>query len=218
MNRKLTAVVAAGLAVGLVAPATASAATKAPPNLIKDGGGESAVQKDQTGIMIVKVPGWTAVKGTGFTVVTYGSPEFLQKTDAGPKVRGKNFFSGGEVGPSPAGATQVVTLASYAKLIGKGKATFSLSGWFGGYEDQRDYSTLSVVWRNAKGAVVGKPKAIGDVTPQQRKDVTSLIARSETGTVPTSATTALITYKAVRLDGGYDDGYADNFSLTIVAK
>ena len=158
---------------------------------------------------------WTPVKGTGFTVVTYGSPEFIGKTDPGPKGRGHNFFAGGELGPSPAGATQVDSLKPYAALIAKGKAKFTLSGWFGGFSDQRDYATLTVVWENAKGVAVGKPKAIGDVTPGQRKDVTGLLLRSAKGTVPAGATQALLRLKLVRLDGGYDDGYADNLSLVI---
>jgi hypothetical protein len=214
---KRTTIVVVGLtSIGLVAPASAaSAGTKTPPNIIKDGGAEGAKQADLSGVTRVPVASWTPFPARGFTVVRYGSPEFLTKTGPGPKVRGKNFFAGGEYGPSPAGATQVDSLKPYLALIAKGKAKFTLSGWFGGFTGQRDYSTLSVVWKNAKGVVVGKPKPIGGVTDGQRKGITALVARSAKGTVPKSATQVLVTIKMVRLDGGYDDGYADNLSLVI---
>ena len=208
--------VAAVTSLGLLAPmAPASAATVKSPNLIKDSGGESAKQADKGGTTIVKVPFWTPVAGTGFTVVTYGSPDFIQKTDPGPKVRGHNFFSGGELGPSPAGATQVVALKPYLSWIKTGKAPFTLAGYFGGWASQRDYATLTVTWENAAGTKVGKATAIGDVTPGQRKNMTELLARSKAGLVPATATQALLKLKLVRLDGGYDDGYADNLSLIL---
>ena len=223
MTSKRTSIVVAGLTgltgLGLLGPAaSASAVTKTPPNVIKDGGAEGARQADLTGVARVPVASWTPFPGTGFTVVKYGSPEFLTATSPGPKVRGKNSFSGGEYGPSPAGATQVDSLTPYAGLIASGKARYTLSGWFGGFSSQRDYTTLAVVWENAKGVAVGKPKPIGGVTPGQRKDITALIARSATGTVPKGATQVLLTLKMVRLDGGYDDGYADNLSLVITKK
>jgi hypothetical protein len=215
MTRKRTAVLVAGVALGLLAPAAPASAAAKTVNIIKDSGGESAKQADVSGVTVVPVPLWTPFAGRGFTVVKYGSPEFITKAGPGPKSRGHNFFSGGERGPSPAGATQVDSLKPYLALITAGKAKFTLSGWFGGFADQRDYATLTVVWENAKGVAVGTPKVIGDVTHGQRKNVTGLLARSAKGTVPKAATQVLVTIKMVRLDGGYDDGYADNLSLVI---
>jgi hypothetical protein len=215
VTRKRTVVLTAGLTLGLLAPAAPATASTTPVNLIKDSGAESAKQADVSGVAVVPVAHWTPITGTGFTAVKYGSPEFITKTGPGPKSRGHNFFSGGERGPSPAGATQVDSLKTYVSLIAAGNAKFTLSGWFGGFADQRDYATLTVVWENAAGVAVGTPKAIGDVTPGQRKDVTGLLARSANGTVPKAATQALLRLKMVRLDGGYDDGYADNLSLVI---
>jgi hypothetical protein len=218
MARKHAAVLTAGMALVLLAPvAPASAAAKV-VNIIKDSGAESAKAVDPSGTTVVPVANWTPIKGTGFTAVKYGSPEFIAKTDPGPKSRGHNFFAGGEIGPSPAGATQVDSLKPYLGLIKSGKAKFTLGGWFGGFADQRDYTTLSVTWLNATGVVVGKSTAVGDVTPKQRKDVTDLLARSAKGTVPAAATQARLLIKMVRLDGGYDDGYADNLTLTIAKK
>ena len=142
----------------------------------------------------------------------------MPRPTPGPKPRGHNFFTGGEVGPSPAGATQVVALKAYTAWAAAGKAKFTLSGWFGGFSDQRDYSTLTVTWENAQGAVVGKPTVIGDVTHGQRKNLTGLLARSKSGSVPKAATQALLRLKMVRLDGGYDDGYADNLGLVLTKK
>ena len=217
VNRKLTAALTASLTLGLLAPALpASAAT--PVNIVKDSGAESAKPPGVDGVTVVPIAQWTPLKGTGFTAVKYGDPEFISKTGPGPKSRGHNFFSGGDIGLALAGATQVDTLKPYLALIRSGKAKFTLGGWFGGFEDQRDYTTLSVTWLNAAGVAVGKVTAIGDVTPGQRKDITGLLARSGKGTVPAAATQVRLLLKMVRLDGGYDDGYADNLVLTVASK
>jgi hypothetical protein len=195
--------------------ASALAATKVKSgNLIRDPGAESAKPVDQYG-GTVPVPAWTPLKGTAFTAVRYGAPDFIGVKDPGPKPRGHNFFAGGQTLVNPSGATQVDSLAKYVGLIKKGKAKFVLSGWFGGWANQRDYTTLTVTWENAAGAPVGKATVIGDVTAGQRKNVIGVFARHKNGVVPKAATQATIKIKMVRLDGGYDDGYADNLGLVL---
>lgn len=213
MTRKRTAVLVAGMALGLLAPMTPATAATKTVNIIRDSGAESAKPYGPYGAT-VPVPLWKPSQATGFTAVKYGTLYFITKNGPGPKSRGHNFFAGGD-GAGPYAATQVDSLTPYLALISSGKAKFTLSGWFGGYAYQRDYATLRVTWENAAGAAVGKPKPIGDVTAAQRKNITGLLARSTKGTVPTSATQALVTVKMVRVDGGYDDGYADNLSLVI---
>jgi hypothetical protein len=218
MTRKRSAVLTAGLVLGLLAPTTAAtAATAKSANLIKDPGAESAKPVGVAGGQ-VPVPRWTPLPGAQVTAVKYGTPDFIEKTSPGAKGHGHNFFAGAEGLPNTGGATQLVPLTTYQKWIATGKAKFTLSGWFGGWESQRDYATLTVIWQNAQGVAVGKATAIGDVTPHQRKNVTGLLARSKTGLVPKGATQALVKLKLVRLDGGYDDGYADNLGLVLTQK
>jgi hypothetical protein len=149
-----------------------------------------------------------------FTAVAYGTPGgFPTKNSPGPPNRGKNFFAGGCSG-SEASASQIDSLGPYAKLIGSGKAKFKLSAWLGGYSSQGDYATLTVVWLSAKGKKLGD-KTIGPVTPAQRKDVTGMLLRFASGKVPAAARKAELLLVMVREDGTYNDGYADNLSLTI---
>ncbi|MGH3407323.1 MAG: hypothetical protein ACRDRJ_33200, partial [Streptosporangiaceae bacterium] len=181
-------------------------------NLIKDSGAESAKPDSDGGK--VKVPGWKPAKGSRFTAVAYGAAGgFPASTSPGPKHRGKSFFAGGPSG-NTSGASQSDSLKADAKLIASGKAKFQLSGWLGGFSSQTDYATLTVTWRAAKGKALGHA-AIGPVTPAQRHDVTGMLHRAKSGTVPKGAAQAVITLHMVRRDGEYIDGYADSLSLTI---
>jgi hypothetical protein len=218
--RRVSAVVAGLTCLGLLAPAAVAQASTGTAvkvttshNLIRDPGAESAKPVGIAG-QVVTVPQWTPLKGAPLTAVKYGTPDFIEATDPSPKSRGHNFFAGAENG-TPAGGTQVDSLKPYVKVINAGKAKFALSGWFGGWESQRDYAVLLVTWENASGKPIGKSTAIGDVTPGQRKNATGLQSRSKSGTVPKGATQAVVELKQVRLDGGYDDGYADNLSLVV---
>lgn len=218
--RHATVAVVGLTCLGLLAPgASALAATKhvKSGNLIRDPGAESAKPVPSTGGGVVPVAAWTPLKGSAFTAVKYGTTNFIPAAAPAPKgkARGHNFFAGGQSLPNPSGATQVDSLTKYVGLIKTGKAKFTLSGWFGGWESQRDYTTLTVTWENAAGAVVGKPTVIGDVTPGQRKNVTGVFARHKAGVVPKGATQAMVKLKMQRLDGGYNDGYADNLGLVI---
>jgi hypothetical protein len=130
-----------------------------------------------------------------------------------PCTAARNFFAGGWSG-STANASQVDSLASYTKSISAGQAKFKLSAWLGGYSSQGDYATLTVTWEAASGAVLGHT-TIGPVTPAQRKDVTGMLLRSKTGKVPKTARKGRITLHMEREAGEYNDGYADNLSLTI---
>ena len=211
----VVAVAAAGLAA--FAPAVAQAASHSAArakvvNLIKDSGAESA-KPDSDGGM-VKVPAWKPAKGSQFTAVAYGAAGgFPASSSPGPKHRGKNFFAGGPSG-NTSGASQSDSLKAYAKAIGSGKAKFQLAGWLGGFSSQGDYATLTVTWTTAKGKALGHT-TIGPVTPSQRHNVTGMLHRAKSGTVPKGAAQAVVTLHMVRESGEYVDGYADNLSLTI---
>lgn len=226
----VVAVAAAGLAVaGLAAVAPAAALAASHPaagrpeashpaaktkvvNLIQDSGAESAKPDSDGGK--VKVPGWKPAKGSQFTAVAYGAAGgFPASSSPGPKHRGKNFFAGGPSGAT-SGASQSDSLKADAKLITSGKAKFRLAGWLGGFSSQADHATLTVTWTTAKGKALGHT-TIGPVTPTQRHNVTGMLHRFKSGTVPKGAVHAVVTLHMVRVDGSYVDGYADNLSLTI---
>jgi hypothetical protein len=199
----------------LALPGAASAVTAAPKNIILNPGAEAG--PGSTDGSTVPVPHWTVKKGGTFTAVQYGaSGGFPTSTDPGPKSRGKNFFAGGNSGKANTQmGTQTDSLKAYAGVIAAG-ATFTLGGYLGGYDSQTDNATVTVTWENSGGTTLGTA-TLGPVTKGQRHAKTGLLPLSLTGTVPAGSATALLTIKCVRHSGDYNDGYADNLSLTIVA-
>ncbi|HEY1737147.1 MAG TPA: phosphoesterase [Acidimicrobiia bacterium] len=184
----------------------------ASPNLIKNPGAEAG--PGGTG-STVNVPNWTRSTGKTLTAVKYGtSGGFPTTSSPGPSTRGKNFFAGGSDTKPTEIATQTISLATYAAKIKGGKVTATAAGWFGGFSSQTDNASLVVQFRNSSGVVVATITA-GPVTAAQRKSVTGMLQRTVTKAVPKTATTALVQLELKRLDGSYNDGYADNLSLTL---
>ena len=199
--------IAATMFVGGVA---AHAATS--PNLIKNPGAEAAA--GGTG-GTVNVPNWTRTTGKTLTAVKYGTPGGFPTTSSpGPSTRGKNFFAGGSDTGATEIATQTISLASFATKIKGGAVTATAAGWFGGFSSQTDNASLVVTFKNSSGAVVATMTA-GPVTAAQRKSVTGMLQRTVTHSVPKTATTASVQLVLKRLDGSYNDGYADNLSLNL---
>jgi len=162
---------------------------------------------------VVLVPGWT-VTGN-FTAVQYGAiGGFPLPTDPGPPVRGANFFAG-EYAHISSGS-QTIDISPWAGTIDSGAAGFDLSGWFGGWLDQRDYATLTVTFRDGVGGFLGN-FAVGGVSAADRGGITGLFYRSGSGMVPVGSRSADMLLEMVQMDGSYNDGYADNLSFEISA-
>jgi hypothetical protein len=199
----------------LVRPAnvnhTAAASSVLDVNLIVNGDAEGSpgVTNDTS----VQAPaGWKA--SPQFTVVQYGaSGGFPTLTDPGPTSRGKNFFAGGPNSPTST-ATQQIALPTALVASKRYAYAYHVSGYFGGYADQHDYATLSISFISATGGTLGS-RHIGGVTPQDRKDQTSLLLRSVAGSVPSGTKSITVVLTMVRLDGSYNDGCADNLSLVL---
>jgi hypothetical protein len=200
---RVVAVVAAAAALGGTAPAVTAATAQAATartaitavNIIKDAGAENARPNASGGV--VKVGGWKPANGTDFTAVAYGtSGGFPSSSSPGPKNRGKNFFAGGPNGNSSS-ASQTDSLSAFGGLIGSGSAKFKLSGWLGGFATQTDFATLTVTWMSAAGRALAHT-TIGPVTPAQRNDITGLLFRTKSGTVPRRAVSAVLTLRMVR--------------------
>jgi hypothetical protein len=203
-----------GALPALPALGTASAYAATSKNLIKNGTAEAG--EGSADGSTVPVPDWTMKKGTTFTAVQYGpGGGFPTATDPGPKRRGLNFFAGGQSDVSNTiVATQTDSLKAYATAIAGGAVTFKLSGFLGGYSTQKDRATVELAFKDAHGMILSTA-AIGPVTVAKRKGLTGLLARSATGSVPVGAVKVQVTLRFVRVSGSYNDGYADNLSLTL---
>lgn len=198
----------------LVRPAATPHATAAPSvlgsNLIVNGDaeGSSGAPDDLT---VLPPVGWTA--SPHFTVVQYGAGGgFPALSSPGPASRGTNFFAGGPA-VAQSSATQRIDVSGDALVIDQ-KATYLLSGYFGGYEDKGDTAVLTIRFFNSGGTSLGSTH-IGSVTPQQRHDVTGLLRRSVSGRVPVGTRYIDVALTMTRETGSYNDGYADDLSLVM---
>jgi hypothetical protein len=213
--RLLAAVVIAcsvlvGVPLAGVQPAWA-ATTK---NLIKNGTADKAA--GGTG-GVVAVPSWTETNGATFTAVQYGAGGgFPDATSPGPKNRGANFFAGG---PGDASndivAVQTVKLKAYAVAIAGGAVTFKLQAYLGGFLSQNDQASVEIDFKDKHGVLVGEGATIGPVTATDRNNVTGLLKRSASGSVPATAATVFVQLILTRTSGTYNDAYADSLSLTL---
>jgi len=195
--------VAAGLASMTAAPT---------PNLIRNGGAELGPAVVTSSGVVATIPGWT--RTGGFTVVKYGTTGGFPDASVGTAIHGgKNFFAGGPANPK-SGATQSVSVARYAARIDTGSLSATLSGDLGGYDGQNDSLTVVATFLSASGTSLGTVH-IGPVSAAQRKSTTNLLPRTATAKVPAKTRSVSVAVRAVRTDGSYNDGYADNLSLTL---
>jgi hypothetical protein len=201
-----------GAVVGALAVAlSAGAAPNAARNLIVNGNAEQGQASPNGYDVVADVPGWT--RTGGFTVVAYGAADFPGVQDASAIGGGTNFFAGG---PGNAGSlvSQSIDVTSKRALIDSGKGKATLSGYLGGYGGQNDSLSAVAVYMGPSGSRLGAIK-IGPVTAAERKLATGLVKKTKAGVIPRKTRTIRVTLGANRTAGDYNDGYADNLSLTI---
>jgi hypothetical protein len=195
----------------LLVPAASAAAAVPPGNLLANPGAEAGpgAPDDAT---IDPPPGWTAVGDV--TAVQYGaSGGFPTTADSAALGGGANFFAGGPAGDANA-AAQTVDVSSAAAEIDAGEVSATVSGDFGGFAGQGDNATLTATFLSAAGAALGSVTS-PPVTDADRSGATALLLRTATGPVPAGTRTIGVRLDLVRVDGAYNDGYADNLSLTL---
>jgi hypothetical protein len=202
---KLTATlpgVSAALLLALLASPAAHAQFGS--NLVVNGNAEAG-PGSASGNDVLPVPGFTTTGN--FTVAQYDA------SISGPADRGANFFAGGPNNASSS-AMQVISLLPEASVINAGGATFSLSAYLGGYDGQDDNATLTATFLGAGNSVLSTAQ-IGPVLSADRNGVTEVLFRSLNGLVPVGAQSVNLTLQMTRLQGSYNDGYADDLSLVL---
>ena len=206
-------VIAASFAA-VVLTAAAAAQTPNTPNLIANGGAEAGPASVDGYKPVSSVPGW---KRTGaFTVVAYTAGGGFPDAPIAAGIGGQtNFFAGGPDSTAST-ATQVVDVKKYRTPIAAGKRKATLSGFLGGYANHDDAITVTATFLGAAGERLGVLK-IGPVKSSSRKGVTAFLQRSASTLVPKQTRSIQVKLSAVRTHPAYDDGYADNLSLTLAA-
>jgi hypothetical protein len=159
-------------------------------------------------------PEWRTVPGPeGFGQVAYGaSGGFPDPAAAAAISGGKAFFAGGR-NATTSEATQTIDLGSAAAKIDKGGVTATLRAALGGFADQGDRASVTAQFRGTAGPL-GQPVTVGPVTAADRGNQNRLVAKEATATVPPKTRSVVVTISAVRDAGVYNDGLADNLSLT----
>jgi hypothetical protein len=193
------------LAVAVVPAALSQSGT----NLLQNPGAEAGAGATNSSAVAVP-PGWTPAGP--FTAVAYGTPGFPVSGS------GKNFFAGGP-GAARSSGTQIVDVSSYAAAIDAGGMQATLSGLLGGFDTQEDSATVEATFLDQSGAPLsGDQLRIGPVTAADRGGQTKLLPRSASAAVPSGARKVEVVITAERASGYYNDGYADDVSLTLQAS
>ncbi len=181
-------------------------------NLIANPDAEASAGAADFGSVAAPV-GWTT--SSNFTAVPYGigSNLHLNMLDSAAIGGGLNYFAGG---PDTALATafQSINFSDLAAAVDAGSLAVQLTALLGGYLNEADNMSLTATFRDASDASLGA-FSLGPVTPAQRVGMSQLRYRFGRAVVPVGARTADIVLTATRVEGSYNDGYADNLSFQL---
>lgn len=183
-------------------------------NLFENPGAEDGAASPD-GQTVVPVPGW--MTSGNFTVVGYGTPgDFPTATDPGPSDRGDNFFAGG---PDNASSTALQVIDVPGDDIGQidaGWVGFEMYGYLGGFADEEDNAVLSVVYKDAQGAILSST-TIGPATAADRGNQTGLLSQFPVwGVVPPGTRRIELILTMTRVDGPYNNAFADNLFIWLI--
>lgn len=213
-----------GSAVGAVAAASlvtvvmavgASAHPAAAPNMIRNGGAEAGPGVLNASKVATTVPGWK--RTPNFTVVKYAAGGGFPEADITGQIGGKaNFFAGGP-NALTSSATQIVNVTKFKAPIDGGQRVATLSAFLGGYAGHRDSMSVTATFLSEAGKTLGVLK-IGPVTAAERNNLTAMVQKTASKPVPRKTRSIQVKLAARRTDPSYNDGYADNVSLTLAAQ
>jgi hypothetical protein len=198
---------ALALALLVAAPARADVPQG---NLIVNPGADAAAGATDSST-VVPLPGWTTEGG--LTAVQYGTPSFPTLEDSAKLGGGANFFAGGPGTPAST-ASQTIDVSRAAAEIDAGSVKATLTGMVGGWSTQQDAATITATSLSATGAPLAT-LTLDPATVDERGGLTTLFERTRTGTVPAGTRSFAVRIATTRTAGDYDDGYADNLSLTL---
>ena len=196
--------------------ASPSASEPAPAdagNLLANGGGEGAGAARNSSAQPA-VPGWS--NSSAFTHVRYGTSGGFPDRLISNRIVGQGaFFTGGPAGANTS-TSQVVDVSASAASIDAGLATATLQGYLGGFRTSNDRMSLTATYKDAGGASLGTTE-IAPVTATDRKNRTILLRRTASTPVPAGTRTIEVTLNAIRVNGAYNDAYADRIGLFLNA-
>lgn len=180
------------------------------PNLIKNGDAEAgpSIASDGKRQMLNY---WADVEGQMW-ISRYGEGAGRELAEADVRGEGENYFWGGKNTNST--VEQMTDVSPIQQEIDAGKVSYELSGLLGGYRSQNDRAKLVADFLDA-GKDVLHSTQIGYVTNADRDNVTRMMRKESTGTVPRNTRTIRFRLIAVGEEGANNDGYADELSMVL---
>jgi hypothetical protein len=187
-------------------------------NLVVNGDAEAGAASENA-TTAVSIPGWTT--NGMFTVMRYNTPGFLLDSDNVPADHGRNFFSGGKLGPvggleTAPTATQIINVADIARDIDAGLIGYDFSASLGGFGAEDDTMNVELAFADANQKVLNTV-AMNGPSAAVRGNKSGLIKSGETGSVPVGTRMIGIRLTATHKRGVVADGYADNISLKLTS-
>ena len=105
--------------------------------------------------------------------------------------------------------------AAYLNKIKTGNVKLNAVAWLGGFSSQKDSAHFWVTMTHSGGAPPTIVKLVGP-TPTQRANATKFLKRQALGVaVSLDVTKISVQLRFTRIDGSYNDGYADSLSVTL---
>jgi Ca2+-binding RTX toxin-like protein len=186
-------------------------------NLVLNGDAESGPWATDFATAVDFPSGWGSRIG-GFTTVTYaagaGDINALHSDAADPNGGGVAYFAGGP-NSAQSSISQRISIGGFASAIDAGSVTLNLSYDLGGYSTQDDHMNITVSFKNSAFVTLDSLNVAGPVAAD-RGNVSQLLHESNSDLVPVGTRYIEITLTSTRVGAGtYNDGYADNISVTL---
>jgi hypothetical protein len=202
-------------AAALLVPVAGSQAAIPQGNALLNGDGETgtAVSNETSHVC---PQGWTCdATFPNTTLLRYGTTTFPSAAESARIGGGNNLFAGGP-NNNLSGARQTVDLGDQPEFTaGTVKATFG--GCLGGFGDQNDSAIVQLTFGtqdDPDGVDPSLTFAKNGPTAAERGNKTTLLPVSQTVAVPPTTRSFRFTLSFLRDGSGYNDGYADNLSVT----
>ena len=201
----------AGLAMCFVNCVPASA-TMLDTNLILNGGAEGDTGASSFGETVTPTD-WITTGNFSAVQYSIGSAGDLNTADSTAVGGALNYFAGGP-NNALATASQLLDISDLGAAIDAGSLTAVFEALIGGFATQSDNLTAQAIFLDASSDTL-LTLALGPVTPADRSNESMLLPLSANAAVPIGTRSINILLTAVRLEGSYNDGYADNLSLVL---
>lgn len=148
-------------------------------------------------------------------ILAYGEGEtHPAPSDPGPQDRGTYLFAGGG-GERSSGLRQEIAVDStWRAAIDRKAVTVSLSAYLGGYLREGDFATAALTFLGDDQQRLGRI-VLSSVGVRERAGKTGLWPAEAREPVPAGTVTLAVDLTFTRVAGRFNDGYADNVSVTL---